>query len=167
MANNEALAVFLRSQGLTLAEIGSRMGCSRQRVYQLLNPVKTKARAAVAAALARGDIRRPEACEGCNTVPNYTLDAHHHDYSRPLDILWLCRPCHGRTWRRYTPPPLTTEPPPPLSREFFATTGRRGGQAGTGGAKVRGDKDYYVRLGKLAAERRWKRANGSRDGASD
>lgn len=30
-------------------------------------------------------------CSQCNAP---TADKHHHDYSRPLDIVWLCRKCH-------------------------------------------------------------------------
>lgn len=36
--------------------------------------------------------KRP--CAFCGAADN--LEAHHHDYSRPLDVTWLCTPCHRR-----------------------------------------------------------------------
>lgn len=33
----------------------------------------------------------PEPCQGCG---NPDAEMHHHDYGRPLDVEWLCRPCH-------------------------------------------------------------------------
>lgn len=54
------------------------------------DPVKVKARAMVATRLRSGKIlRRP--CERCASAKT---QAHHDDYSRPLDIRWLCAKCH-------------------------------------------------------------------------
>ena len=36
-------------------------------------------------------------CEGCGATSN--LHAHHDDYSKPLEVRWLCRTCHGRHHR--------------------------------------------------------------------
>lgn len=36
-------------------------------------------------------------CEACGAVGG---QRHHHDYSRPLDIRWLCDPCHRAEHRR-------------------------------------------------------------------
>ena|SRR3990167_2795851 len=35
-------------------------------------------------------IRRP--CEGCGEKRS---QAHHEDYSKPLEIIWLCQECHS------------------------------------------------------------------------
>lgn len=54
-----------------------------------------KVRTAVDTALARKILVRPEVCESCNTIDeNSVLHGHHDDYSKPLDVLWLCRSCH-------------------------------------------------------------------------
>lgn len=55
------------------------------------NPLKYKARTAVGNALRDGRLtRRP--CAGCGTSKR--VQAHHHDYSKPLDVIWLCFRCH-------------------------------------------------------------------------
>lgn len=54
-------------------------------------------------ALDAGALVRPDGCEVCGVVPRpmrngrSAIQAHHDDYSRPLDVRWLCRPCH-RAW---------------------------------------------------------------------
>jgi endogenous inhibitor of DNA gyrase (YacG/DUF329 family) len=35
-----------------------------------------------------------ERCESCGSDQN--IDRHHDDYSKPLDVRFLCRPCHTR-----------------------------------------------------------------------
>lgn len=46
-------------------------------------------------AVSRGEIVRPEFC-GCGAEKPH---AHHEDYSRPLDVMWLCRKCHDARHR--------------------------------------------------------------------
>ena len=59
------------------------------------NPTKKNAHMAVAAAIRSGVITKPSFCSGCGRpVSGRSLDAHHHDYSKPLDIIWLCKKCH-------------------------------------------------------------------------
>lgn len=53
--------------------------------------VKNRARAAVYRAIQRGDlIKQP--CGMCGT--DKSVQGHHHDYSKPLDVEWLCYHCH-------------------------------------------------------------------------
>ncbi len=53
-------------------------------------PEKDKARRQLIKAVKRGDIIRGE-CKVCSK-PN--AHAHHEDYSKPLDVIWLCRQHH-------------------------------------------------------------------------
>lgn len=62
---------------------------------------KTRARRILQAEVRAGRIVKGPCCE-CGTVVD--IDAHHSDYSKPLDIEWLCRLCHAKRhrgqWRR-------------------------------------------------------------------
>ena len=64
-----------------------------QREYEARNREKIRAHQAVSRAVKRGDLVRPDACSecGCDGKPH----AHHDDYSRPLDVRWLCPGCHA------------------------------------------------------------------------
>ena len=42
--------------------------------------------------LRKGRITRPNKCQECNK--KCRPDAHHSDYSKPLEVDWLCRKCH-------------------------------------------------------------------------
>ena len=53
-----------------------------------------RARYAVRAAIKRGELVRPTSCEECGRES--FIEAAHGDYSRPLDVRWLCRTCHRR-----------------------------------------------------------------------
>lgn len=62
----------------------------RQRTERRRNPEKVRARDAVANAIRRGKLSRLP-CEVCGEVKS---EAHHGDYSKPLEVRWLCRPHH-------------------------------------------------------------------------
>jgi ribosomal protein S27AE len=51
------------------------------------------ARRQVHNALRSGRIVRPTACSRCGLETRIT--AHHPDYTRPLDVVWLCYQCHA------------------------------------------------------------------------
>jgi len=57
--------------------------------------VKKKARLAIMVALYKGDIERPAVCSVCRMETK--IEAHHEDYDKPLDVVWLCRKCHTAT----------------------------------------------------------------------
>jgi len=53
-----------------------------------------RARTAVYDALRAGRMVKPCACESCGTETT-DLEAHHSEYSKPLDVIWLCTQCHA------------------------------------------------------------------------
>lgn len=63
--------------------------------YRLMYPEKYKARTAVFNAVATGKLER-KPCEVCGA----TAQGHHEDYSKPLDVRWLCRKHHDELHRR-------------------------------------------------------------------
>jgi ribosomal protein S27AE len=69
----------------------------RQKRYRASNPEKNKARNDVSRALRTGVLVR-QPCEKCGDIK---VDAHHDDYSKPLDVRWLCRRCHLIEHDRY------------------------------------------------------------------
>lgn len=66
---------------------------AKQKQWRQDNPVAYRARTAVGNALRDGRLER-EPCYFCGT--NDGVQAHHHDYSKPFDVTWLCAKCHGR-----------------------------------------------------------------------
>lgn len=68
---------------------------TRQKRWRLANPDAYRAHVAVAGALRRGILTRPEACEKCGATDK-RLDGHHPNYRDRLRIKWWCRSCHIR-----------------------------------------------------------------------
>ncbi len=58
------------------------------------NPEKRAAHVILGNRVSSGHVIKPDACEGCEATTR--LDGHHEDYSKPLDVQWLCRTCHTR-----------------------------------------------------------------------
>lgn len=68
---------------------------SRERFrLRMKGTEKRKAHHAVSNAIRDGKLERGTACFFCGSSGK--LHAHHHDYSKPLDVFWLCPPCHGK-----------------------------------------------------------------------
>lgn len=61
------------------------------KVYSATHPLENKARRKASYAIETGVLWR-EPCAYCGSDMN--VDAHHPDYAKPLDVVWLCRPCH-------------------------------------------------------------------------
>jgi hypothetical protein len=60
-------------------------------------PEKESARRLVRNAVSTGKIIKPKVCQGCNKEElKHKLHAHHEDYSKPLDVVWLCFGCHRK-----------------------------------------------------------------------
>jgi hypothetical protein len=57
-------------------------------------PDRAKAHSAAQNAVRDGKLIKPALCEGCG-LPKKRIEKHHPDYSKPLLIVWLCKPCHA------------------------------------------------------------------------
>lgn len=61
-----------------------------QRKYRERSPEKKRARTAVSNAIRDGRLVR----QPCGICGSGKAQAHHHDYRKPLDVLWRCFKCH-------------------------------------------------------------------------
>ncbi|KKN65024.1 hypothetical protein LCGC14_0485810 [marine sediment metagenome] len=69
---------------------------AHQKTYSKSNRHKRWAADKISSAIRSGRIVKPTECSKCsNSTPSKQLHAHHPDYSKPLEIIWLCHPCHG------------------------------------------------------------------------
>lgn len=59
------------------------------------NPTSRSANRCVEAAVKAGLLKTPDHCSGCGVSGKETrLGAHHYDYTKPLDVVWVCAKCH-------------------------------------------------------------------------
>jgi hypothetical protein len=120
----ESAVKMYRDLEMSLAPIAEYFGVSRQAMWDLLrrrielrprarygsanhfwrggSKVNARAHDITEQALARGVLVRPSMCETCGGPGEPFKDgrspiqAHHPDYNRPLDVMWLCQPCHHK-----------------------------------------------------------------------
>lgn len=60
------------------------------KMWRSADKRRSKCHSAVARAIKSGDLSRLP-CERCGEVKSL---AHHEDYDEPLNVIWLCQPCH-------------------------------------------------------------------------
>jgi hypothetical protein len=67
------------------------------RTTRANHPEKHRAGKVLRAAVRAGRIVKPDHCERCLAkVDKQQLEGHHAAYSKPLEVLWLCRDCHNK-----------------------------------------------------------------------
>jgi predicted DNA-binding protein YlxM (UPF0122 family) len=120
-------AVRMYQDGLSIGDVAKVHGISRQAMWDILirrnvrmrpqlrwgqenhffrgtkafDPAQNK----MEKAIARGRVKRPEACEMCGNKPPKKkngasqVEAHHPDYNKPLEVMWLCQRCHHK-WHK-------------------------------------------------------------------
>ena len=71
---------------------GKATSARSQRTQRARYPEKRKAGRAAYKAKRKG-LLIAEPCRDCGEAE---VDMHHPDYSRPLDVVWLCKPCHRK-----------------------------------------------------------------------
>ena len=74
---------YLKEHGVSYAK-------TRRDIYNAKYPLRRKAREAVETALDMGILAK-KPCEICGEIK---VVGHHKNYLRPLDVQWLCTPCH-------------------------------------------------------------------------
>lgn len=92
-ARNRAIRRAYSSGEMTMTEIASEHDITRQRVEQIVHPKRNRARSIASAAVASGKLQRPQQCDECGARSD-SIEAHHPDYDKPLEVEWLCSACH-------------------------------------------------------------------------
>lgn len=62
------------------------------REWEAKYPDRVRAQTAANNAVRAGRLQKPSLCENCGQPGR--LEKHHPDYSKPLLVAWLCKPCH-------------------------------------------------------------------------
>lgn len=60
----------------------------------------------VKTAIRNGELTRSLTCDACGLIR--ATWAHHDDYAKPLEVRWLCKPCHAE-WHRLNGPGMNVE----------------------------------------------------------
>lgn len=69
------------------------------RKYRKVNPEKARAKDKIKHAIKTGKLIRSPICQICQKKCD--THGHHKDYSKPLDVIWLCPTCHISYHRNY------------------------------------------------------------------
>lgn len=99
VANIERVREYDRKRGLEpdrKAAVRARAHLYVGKYEPDVESAARKARIKVGNAIAKGKLK-PKPCERCSFP--FGVHAHHEDYSKPLDVVWLCVKCHGERHR--------------------------------------------------------------------
>lgn len=66
---------------------------ARRQAKRKANPLKDNVRKKVHRAVKSGRVTKLP-CQSCGATER--IEAHHEDYTKPLEIIWLCRVCHTK-----------------------------------------------------------------------
>lgn len=86
--NLEKIRAYDRERGKTPKRIN--LSAEVTKAWRKEDTRRVRAHNAVARAIRKGSLIRCS-CERCG---NEKSVAHHEDYDKPLDVMWLCEPCH-------------------------------------------------------------------------
>lgn len=85
-----AAKICAKTKAYAKTESGRRMRATCEANQRIRNPHKIAARQMVRCAIVCGVLVK-KACERCE---NSKAEAHHDDYTKPLEVKWLCHRCH-------------------------------------------------------------------------
>lgn len=86
--SRESRLEYEKKRAKTLERKEKQRGYGKK--HNLLNPEKYKARQKLQNAVRDGRVKR-EPCMFCGKTK---VQAHHKDYSKPFDVIWVCFQCH-------------------------------------------------------------------------
>jgi hypothetical protein len=78
---------------------GNRENIQEQnRKYREKHREKINAQNVLRDHVKRGNIIKPSSCSICNST--HWIEAHHADYTKPLEVVWVCKKCHVAIHKR-------------------------------------------------------------------
>jgi len=83
--------------------------------YRKKYAIKSQAHNRVNRALVSGVLSKPDSCEQCGDRQS-SLHAHHDDYTKQLDVRWLCPGCHHQWHAKHGEAKNAGADPLPFSR---------------------------------------------------
>jgi hypothetical protein len=83
----------------TQTERGKAATAAGKAALDSRNKDKKRAHLSVKRALFSGAIDKPSSCSCCG-ASGVRIEGHHPDYTKPLDVIWLCSPCHKAEHKR-------------------------------------------------------------------
>jgi hypothetical protein len=122
--------VELYNEGMSVQAVADFYGITRQAMWKILarrgvifrsnkqygesnnffrgTRASDYAQNALEYALRKGFVERKYACEKCGATPVFRdgrtgIQAHHPDYNKPLEVVWLCQRCHHE-WHKFNIP---------------------------------------------------------------
>lgn len=90
--NLEKIREYDRRRGRTEKRI--KLNTERTKEYRKKFPLKYKAHSKVNHAIKSGTLIKPDKCSICGFGGK--IEAHHDDYHKPLDVVWVCSICHKK-----------------------------------------------------------------------
>jgi hypothetical protein len=89
-ANLDSIRAYDRERGRTEERRTANLEINKR--WRAEHPERRRAEEKIRRAVREGKMKRC-VCWVCGSE----AEAHHPDYSRPLDVVWLCRPHHAQT----------------------------------------------------------------------
>lgn len=89
--NIERIRAYDRQRGKLPHRI--KANAKRNKIRRKQYPLKYAAKIMVGNAVRDGRLKKLKYCERCGTKEK-RLMGHHEDYYKPLEVIWLCQPCH-------------------------------------------------------------------------
>lgn len=80
---------------------GKKAHHKAMQTYNKKYPLAYASRIITGNALKDGRLIKGECCEKCKSTNK--IEGHHDDYTKPLDVRWLCEQCHKEWHRENTP----------------------------------------------------------------
>lgn len=89
----------IRTRKYLQSEKGKAKHLETTKLYVESNPEKISAQRKVRSAIKSGKLKRPLHCEICKIESH--VHGHHEDYSKPLEVIWMCSKCHLYHHQKY------------------------------------------------------------------